>query len=268
MVNHIVDLGLLKELDNKKSFLNSVGNRRQVKEYLEDEANQHSSRIEKPKALIYDRNVNEKDKELRLRDIKYYQDSLKWAWEYAIHNINHPLNEDFIKFVAGKIDPSYFQEYSDEILSTGKAPYRRINDAVRPTGATVTPPYPAKVPREMERLVENINKLSNLVKIGEVHPVELAAYTHLHFVKIHPFPDANGRTSRLLQNTILNKKGFPPGIIYEGERRTYHQLLDNAIVNYNMDNGLFDISNQEKQFFTFIADKVNISLDKILDSNQ
>ena len=36
-----------------------------------------------------------------------------------------------------------------------------------------------------------------------LHPVERAARVHSDFVKIHPFVDGNGRTSRLLMNLEL-----------------------------------------------------------------
>ena len=36
-----------------------------------------------------------------------------------------------------------------------------------------------------------------------LNPIELAAWTHAEFVRIHPFIDGNGRTSRLLMNYQL-----------------------------------------------------------------
>ncbi len=40
-----------------------------------------------------------------------------------------------------------------------------------------------------------------------LHPVECAARVHSDFVKIHPFVDGKGRTSRLLMNLELMKAG-------------------------------------------------------------
>ncbi len=47
----------------------------------------------------------------------------------------------------------------------------------------------------------------------QLHPVERAARIHGEFVKIHPFVDGNGRTSRLLMNLELMKAGFPATVI-------------------------------------------------------
>lgn len=39
---------------------------------------------------------------------------------------------------------------------------------------------------------------------------EAAAWTHCEWVRIHPFANGNGRTSRLIGNTILVRYGLPP----------------------------------------------------------
>lgn len=40
---------------------------------------------------------------------------------------------------------------------------------------------------------------------ADLYPIELTAHAHGELVKIHPFTDGNGRTSRLLMNLILKK---------------------------------------------------------------
>ena len=41
-----------------------------------------------------------------------------------------------------------------------------------------------------------------------MHPVLVAAYLHDELVRIHPFIDGNGRTSRLLMNLYLLRNGY------------------------------------------------------------
>ncbi len=56
--------------------------------------------------------------------------------------------------------------------------------------------------------------------------MELAAWTHAEFVKIHPFTDGNGRTSRLIMNYQLMAEGFPPVSISKEDRLEYFKALE------------------------------------------
>ncbi len=60
------------------------------------------------------------------------------------------------------------------------------------------------------------------------HPVVRATLLHGEFVKIHPFIDGNGRTSRLLLNFELMKYGYTPIIIKNENRATYYDVIDLA----------------------------------------
>lgn len=59
-----------------------------------------------------------------------------------------------------------------------------------------------------------------------VNDIELAAWTHAEFVRIHPFLDGNGRTSRLLMNYQLMGKGFLPVSVAKDDRLVYYNALD------------------------------------------
>lgn len=76
------------------------------------------------------------------------------------------------------------------------------------------PPKPSDVQPLMADFVEWLNSEETM----DMHPVKLAAIAHYQLVKIHPFVDGNGRTSRLLMNTILMKYGFPPVVIQKQQR--------------------------------------------------
>ena len=69
------------------------------------------------------------------------------------------------------------------------------------------------------------------------HPVVRATLLHGEFVKIHPFINGNGRTSRLLLNFELMKSGYPPIIIKNENRADYYKVLDHA--HTTMDYGPF-----------------------------
>jgi fido (protein-threonine AMPylation protein) len=57
---------------------------------------------------------------------------------------------------------------------------------------------------------------------------EALARLHVRFEQIHPFLDGNGRTGRLVLNLLLVRLGYPPAIIYKGERSRYLTALQRA----------------------------------------
>ena len=66
----------------------------------------------------------------------------------------------------------------------------------------------------------------NLPHRTDVKTIELAAWTHAEFVKIHPFVDGNGRTSRMLMNYQLMAGGFLPVSVAKEDRLEYFEALE------------------------------------------
>lgn len=98
--------------------------------------------------------------------------------------------------------------------------YRRENVIIK--GATHIPPDYLKIPELMETLVLSYEHWN------EFHPIIQAALLHGELVKIHPFVDGNGRTSRLLMNLDLMNHGYNPVIIKKEDRLEYYEALDKA----------------------------------------
>ena len=191
--------------------------------------------------------------------IKEGIENIKKAFEWGKNNFElNTLDEYFIKEIAGRITPEL---YAGEI-----AQYRERGTAI--SGASVTPPYPEKIRIEMPRLAESLK--DRLVKRETLNIVGAAFYSHLHLARIHPFVDGNGRTARILQDVILDHFGFPLPIIKSGERSIYYEALDRAVFDWKHEKNSGKIKNGatkgEHLFYTFMAGKLNISLDKILDS--
>lgn len=98
--------------------------------------------------------------------------------------------------------------------------YRKENVTIK--GATHIPPDYIKIPERMEKLILNYETWN------KYHPIIQAALLHGELVKIHPFVDGNGRTSRLIMNLDLMNRGYNPVIIKKEDRLEYYEALDKA----------------------------------------
>ena len=65
-----------------------------------------------------------------------------------------------------------------------------------------------------------------------IHPVLTAAYLHDELVRIHPFIDGNGRTSRLLMNLYLLRSGYLMVTLKgsDAEKIRYYHALEKSHV--------------------------------------
>ena len=79
-----------------------------------------------------------------------------------------------------------------------------------------------------EDVQEEISELiDELIDIGNIDVLKVVAYFHAKFENIHPFADGNGRTGRLLMNYFLIIHNHPPIIIFEEDKQSYYQALEN-----------------------------------------
>lgn len=69
---------------------------------------------------------------------------------------------------------------------------------------------------------------NDLRKADEAMIAEALAVLHARFEQVHPFLDGNGRAGRLLLNLLLVRLGYPPAIIYKGDRARYLAALRRA----------------------------------------
>lgn len=118
-------------------------------------------------------------------------------------------------------------------------------------GSQYLPPQPYLIEKQMEDFILNFQQM----EIQGVHPILIAAYLHDELVRIHPSIDGNGRTSRLLMNLYLLRKGYTL-VSLKGsndEKIAYYKALE--------------ASHTEKQpevFQVFVAEAVRNSLKRYL----
>ena len=113
-----------------------------------------------------------------------------------------------------------------EIDNMNAGKYRTENVVI--SGAKHIPPKHYEVSCLMQKLIAEYQSEWTMY-----HPVVRATLLHGEFVKIHPFIDGNGRTSRLLLNFELMKNGYVPIIIKNEDRAKYYDVLDLAHTTMN-----------------------------------
>jgi Fic family protein len=123
--------------------------------------------------------------------------------------INHAQAIEYIKEIANsdiEITERTIKEIHALVLhginreQAGR--YRSV--PVMIAGSRHIPPQPYLIEPQMEKIIIDYKAMET----GGIHPVLIAAYLHDELVKIHPFIDGNGRTSRLLMNLYLLSNGY------------------------------------------------------------
>lgn len=99
------------------------------------------------------------------------------------------------------------------------------NQEVRISGAGHVPPVGNDMYIQIKNFYDDLRW-----KKDALNPIEYAAWTHAEFVRIHPFIDGNGRTSRLLMNYQLMSAGFLPVSIAKENRLDYYNALETYAV--------------------------------------
>lgn len=147
----------------------------------------------------------------------------------------NPLNESVVKDIHALL--------MENILTGGV--YRNVE--VRISGAKHKPPVPSEMYRQIKDFYGDMSYKTDM------NPIEFAAWTHAEFVKIHPFVDGNGRTSRMIMNYQLMSAGFLPVSIAKETRLEYFEALE-----------AYAVEDDLKPFAEMIAGLANQRLDEYL----
>ena len=146
--------------------------------------------------------------------------------------VNHKKAYEFVKgkIAEGQLldEPTVKDIHSilmENIFAGGF--YRNVN--VRITGAQHIPPEPNEAYRQIK------NFFADLTWKYKDDPITLAAWTHAEFVRIHPFIDGNGRTSRLIMNYQLLAHKLVPVSIPKLDRLEYFKRLEEYALSGNIE---------------------------------
>ena len=174
--------------------------------------------------LIYNNNLTEEDngpieKLYDVHNISVLNDNFN-AFNIIFNKINsndNKLNENLIIEVANTINTHSMY------ISKG---YRKIGNDVK---------------FENKYSIEKIDNISNAMKElldkyynewSKLDIFEREALFNIEFLRIHPFEDGNGRTSRLILNYNIIRQGHAPIVIPANIREEYFHARNIEDVNY------------------------------------
>jgi len=127
--------------------------------------------------------------------------------------------------------------------------------------------YDCPDPERLNSLVSQLFYNLDLIS----HPLIKAIYLHHELIRIHPFVDGNGRTTRIAKNWILMFNLYPPIFIKDKrEKKEYINALSQSFktleINsavWNQDTELFFIQelNRVSSSIKFITEEIKMSND-------
>ena len=133
------------------------------------------------------------------------------AFQKLLTMFSYDMSEDLIIDIANTINKSSMY------ISNG---YRKLGRTLGDTNEPISDPKDIK--SDMEKLLYNYyNERNNL------DPYLREAKFNIEFLRIHPFEDGNGRTSRLLLNFNLMKQKIAPVIITDDLVDDYFNARNN-----------------------------------------
>lgn len=176
---------------------------------------------------------------------KDYQETVnhKEAWKNIINFINdgnYKIDNDFIINLN--------QIINQDIMYIGG--YRL--GGMKIIGSDKTFPHPLEVNELMNQF---INRYNQLLTQHNISYEEIAA-SHIEYINIHPFPDGNGRTGRLLTNILLLVHDYPPMTILLEDKSKYFNIMETGNAN-ELANLIEESCNKELTYIDYYQDIEN-----------
>lgn len=176
---------------------------------------------------------------------KDYQETVnhKEAWKniiYFINDGNYKIDNDFIINLN--------QIINQDIMYIGG--YRL--GGMKIVGSNKTFPHPSEVNELMNQFINHYNQLLTKHNIS----YEEIATSHIEYINIHPFPDGNGRTGRLLTNILLLVHDYPPMTILLEDKSKYFNIMEKGNAN-ELANLIEESCNKELTYIDYYQDIEN-----------
>jgi hypothetical protein len=170
------------------------------------------------------------NKELReYLEVRGYGSAAEWVYGHAIHpaewSDDAPISLTELRHVHElAMTPVWDVSPHPQATSRERPGSFRQHD-IQPFPGGMTPPSWTDVPALVNTWISDAEALTD-VDVPTLP--EALASLHARFEQIHPFLDGNGRAGRLVLNLLLVRLGYPPAIIYKGDRSRYLTALRRA----------------------------------------
>ncbi|KAK2050970.1 fic/DOC family protein [Colletotrichum caudatum] len=163
-----------------------------------------------------------------VNELKNHIVASQWIAESAAARLGTPgMDEAEMRQLAAMTIKGTESEAIYAMAWGGSVPlggYRKLPIAVKSNPLRVFP-YPAEVPACVNRF---FNWRDSQHHSKEIHPLILACQMTAYFVHIHPFPDGNGRVSRMLMHDYIVRQGYLPVVMQNLEREDYIRMIEHA----------------------------------------
>jgi len=180
-------------------------------------------------------------------ELKLYQKNLNKTIIYVANEIKNEIN------LTSQVQLfQLFRLISPESHKLHPNQYRRTLVQI---GAFICP-NPENLNTLVNQLFYNLNHIS--------HPLVKAIYLHHELVRIHPFVDGNGRTSRIAKNWILMFNLYPPIFIKDKiEKKEYISSLSQSFKTLERNDSAWN--ENTNLFFNQELKRVSNSIQYILE---
>lgn len=232
-------LELYREFLKSKRPINSIILKR-IEEHLKADYIYNSNAIEGNTLTLMETNlIIEHGVTIKGKSLKEHLEVK--GQEYGLDFLNNVMKEQ------ENISLRMIREFNSLVMVNGGGTFKTVPNEIVGSNFKTSPPH--LVEEHLSKLIENFyNSNENIIK--------KVAIFHADFEKIHPFPDGNGRTGRLLMNLELMKDGFPIIIIKKEDREDYYNALEKAQTNGNYEDIISFIEKNVEQSFEFYFEHI------------
>ncbi|MGA7705708.1 MAG: Fic family protein [Solirubrobacteraceae bacterium] len=161
-------------------------------------------------------------------EVRGYADAANWVYSQALNpgawSSGELLSLTELRHIHRLALTPVWDVAPHPSANQGERPGSFREHDIRPFPGGMRPPPWTEVSAMVADWIREAQALS---PTEDIEP-ETLARIHARFEQIHPFLDGNGRTGRLVLNLLLIRLGYPPAIIFKGDRRRYLVALESA----------------------------------------